>query len=1032
MKIFEQQKKISKSIEENKIDENKLENYYIINAKWFYKMIKIFESDEIYDDDNYKIESFDNITNIINLNENDLKIKNDLFLKRKQILMDENLFKVEYEEKSGIKYLDKFVLIKENTLNDLLKELQITFKNIHINIYQTFNGEHFLFIKDNSYKNKYFVSSQKCMEFNTEIVFIFIEDNYFKKEINKHIKNKNGFEYYFKERNLDINNSQLQKIIDKEQELLGNVIIINKINNNNNINNSINNNINSNINNNIDSNINSKINSNINSKINSNINSNINKPNNENSNQEIIEDCCPYIKSLFLSLMKITKLKDFFINNQNLSQKNKISFLFSNFIRNFENDKKQLPNIINNAKDEIKKLNEEIITNLNFKDLIDFILINLHKELNTKKNINDDFSFEDYSKEACYKQFKKNFDSQNDSIISKLFFNEVETISICNKCKMPKYTNDICKYLFFDIKNQNKVTLNYLLKEFEERETNSINFCRMCVEDDVDISEKKKLKLYSEILIIILNNENNAEIEFSPNENFNDNNYNLISCINKSTNENTFKAIFSSNQKWYQFQNDFNEKEVGNNSGILGWNPQVLVYEKIFDYNSVNSMLLINNNHDNTLKTIAQTTAKREQNKEMEKMKKIMEQGKPMGNQMNNNQMNNQMNNIQLNNQMNNNQMNNQMNNMQMNYQMNNNQMNNQMNNMQMNYQMNNNQMNNMQMNNNQMNNRMNNMQMNNNQMNNQMNNMQMNNNQMNNQMNNMQLNNQMNNQMNNMQMNYQMNNNQMNNQMNINFNQNNCLNNNINQIYMKNNNNNMRSNNRYNPLINVTNEILRNNNVNNSSQNNFNNMNNNNNINNMNRNFINNNNMMSNNFNNQYNMNMNNNNINNMNNNNINNMNRNFINNNNMMPNNFNNQNNMNNNMNNNNINNMNRNFINNNNMMPNNFNNQNNMNNNINIPNNNNNQMNNNNNCYDRMLEDKNDIITIYFELSNNKQIYLDVKRTSYFRDVIRVLRQKYSWLNDLQIRDYKYNGKSVDYNKTLEQNLIKDSSLIRIIDN
>ena len=111
---------------------------------------------------------------------------------------------------------------------------------------------------------------------------------------------------------------------------------------------------------------------------------------------------------------------------------------------------------------------------------------------------------------------------------------------------------------------------------------------------------------------------------------------------------------------------------------------------------------------------------------------------------------------------------------------------------------------------------------------------------------------------------------------------------------------------------------------------------------------------------------------------------------------------------------------------------NNQNNMNNNINISNNNNNQMNNNNNSYDNMLGDKDDYITIYFELSNNKQIYLDVKRTSYFRDVIRELRQKYSWLNDVQIRDYKYNGKSVDHNKTLEQNLIKDSSLINIIDN
>jgi len=82
--------------------------------------------------------------------------------------------------------------------------------------------------------------------------------------------------------------------------------------------------------------------------------------------------------------MKIEKLKDFFIK-QNLSQSNKISNLLSTFIRNFQDNKKQLPNIINNAKNEIKKLNEEIITNINFKDLIDFVLTNLHKELNTKK-----------------------------------------------------------------------------------------------------------------------------------------------------------------------------------------------------------------------------------------------------------------------------------------------------------------------------------------------------------------------------------------------------------------------------------------------------------------------------------------------------------------------------------------------------------------------------------------------------------------------------------------------------------------------
>ena len=311
--IFEQQKKISKSIEENKIDENKLENYYIINAKWFNKMIKIFESDEIYDDDNYKIESFDRITNIINLNENELKIKNDLFLKRKQILMDENLFKVEYEEKSGLKYPNKFVIIKENTLNELLNKLQIAFKKIQKNIYQIFYGEHYLFIRDNNEKNKYLVCSQKCIEFNVEIIFIFKDDNSFQKEINNYIKNRNGFKFYFKERSIDTKNSQFQKLINKEQVELGNAIIINNIS--------------------IDN----------------------NNENNEKLNQEIIQD---YIKSLFLLLMKIEKLKNYFINTK-ISQENKISFLLSDFIKNFQNDKKNLPNIINNAINEIKKLKEK-------------------------------------------------------------------------------------------------------------------------------------------------------------------------------------------------------------------------------------------------------------------------------------------------------------------------------------------------------------------------------------------------------------------------------------------------------------------------------------------------------------------------------------------------------------------------------------------------------------------------------------------------------------------------------------------------
>ena len=1046
--IFEHQKIISLSINRNEIDENKLENYYIINEKWFNKMKKIFESDEIYNDDNNKIESLDQEIDISNSNEKYLKIKDDIFLQRKQTLSDENLFKVEYEEKNDIKYPNKFAIVEENNLNDLLKEFQTTFiNNIKNYIYKAFYGEHYLFIRDNSDKSIYFVCSQKCMEFNVEMIFNFKDDNSFKKELKKYIKNKNGFNFYFNERKINVNNSQPQSIINKEQVTLGNVIIINYISKNNNP-------------------INENLNQNQNKEIIQNKNVNLARKDNKiinNDNQDY--NCCPYIKSLFLSFMKIEKLRDYFINNQNLSQKNKISILLSNFIRDFQNDKKQLPSIINNAKNEIKKLKEEIITNLNFKDLIDFILINLHKELNTKKNSFDDFSFEDYDKEAAYREFKKNFNSQNDSIISKLFFSEIETISMCHKCKMPKYTYDICKYLYFDIKNQNKVSLNYLLKDFENRTTNEKEFCRMCVEDKQVVSENKKINLCSEILIIVLNNEPNAEIEFKPKENFKNINYNLICYISKSTIENNFNVIFPSNQKWYQFQNNFNVNEVG----ILIPNPFVLFYEKVYDNNAIMSQMndyQINNNQDNNLESIKQSTLKREKDEVMNKMKEIMKKGNQLDNQVYNqnnnmqmnNQMNNQNNNMQMNN-LNNMQMNNQVNNQNNNMQMNN-QMNNQNNNMQINNQMNNqnnqnnnmqmkNQINNIQTNNFQLNNQMNN-QMNNMQINNQMNNIQMNNQMnnilMNNQMNNLQMNNQMNNmqlnnQMNNMQLNNQMNNmqinNQMNNQMNNNFNQNNCMNNNMNQMKV-NNNNNMNLNNQYNQGLNNMNQIMMNNmnipmNNSNFSNNNFNNVN-------MAMNYSNNNNNF-NNFNN-VNMAMNNSNINNnfinMNSNNLKNMNINSINNNNMIPNNINNANIMNNKIINqqmkNNIPNNNNFMVNNNQMNGNIINNQMNNNNNNNSNNNNNQMINQNNNNYlNIIVEDnkENDLITLYFEFSNKKQIYIDVKSSLYFREVIKELKEKYSWLNDLKIIDYKFNGNSVKMDKTLGANSIKDSSVINVIE-
>ncbi len=61
-------------------DENIFDNYYIINKKWFNKLTKIFESEELYQNDNQIFDSFNQVTNIPNLNINQLKEKTNIVI----------------------------------------------------------------------------------------------------------------------------------------------------------------------------------------------------------------------------------------------------------------------------------------------------------------------------------------------------------------------------------------------------------------------------------------------------------------------------------------------------------------------------------------------------------------------------------------------------------------------------------------------------------------------------------------------------------------------------------------------------------------------------------------------------------------------------------------------------------------------------------------------------------------------------------------------------------------------------------------
>ena len=223
--LFKNLKEMPKKVGEHIKDGNKFGKYYVINKKLFNKMTKIFESEEKYQRDNLIFESFNQVTNIPNLNISELKEKVKLFKDRLKSLSNEKIFEIEFErnEKSGINYPKDFILIKENELNEILINYKIDINSIKNNLCDVLLGENYIFIKSNIYENVYYICNSFLFLVNVEKIFRFNDKKYFNREIG-YIKNR-GLDYYLELRNLSIENDE-QAIIDRENENIGHFINI--------------------------------------------------------------------------------------------------------------------------------------------------------------------------------------------------------------------------------------------------------------------------------------------------------------------------------------------------------------------------------------------------------------------------------------------------------------------------------------------------------------------------------------------------------------------------------------------------------------------------------------------------------------------------------------------------------------------------------------------------------------------------------------------------------------------------------------
>lgn len=73
----------------------------------------------------------------------------------------------------------------------------------------------------------------------------------------------------------------------------------------------------------------------------------------------------------------------------------------------------------------------------------------------------------------------------------------------------------------------------------------------------------------------------------------------------------------------------------------------------------------------------------------------------------------------------------------------------------------------------------------------------------------------------------------------------------------------------------------------------------------------------------------------------------------------------------------------------------------------------------------------ISLIFVFKNGKELYLYIKESCTFDQVIEQLNEKYLWLKNIEIEDYQIDGKSILKNKTIKDNKLKDNSEIKIIE-
>ena len=335
-----------------------------------------------------------------------------------------------------------------------------------------------------------------------------------------------------------------------------------------------------------------------------------------------ILQCFCHIKELsdYFQTGKMNQLSYFYLNNEN-----KLFPVFHEIVINLWNLWDESPYSPYNFKKRLGKMNPLFngpVPN-DAKDLLTFILIELHEELNKPKNNNNiNNNNNNYllnpnrqlNKKLMFDTFKKSFINNNLSIISGLFFGINYTEAQCQFCKNIIYNYETFNFMIFPlhkvlqykiisnnfISNFNNTVTLYDCFEYNRTITNLNDYhCNIC-NNNGNCKFRTNISILPNVLIIILNRGTGLQYKVNisfDNENLGLKNYveyyqeesfyeliGLVTHYGESSASGHFVARCKSpiDNEWYLYNDQIIQK-IGyfNKEAFSQGNPYILFYKKI-------------------------------------------------------------------------------------------------------------------------------------------------------------------------------------------------------------------------------------------------------------------------------------------------------------------------------------------------------------------------------------------------------------------------------------------------------------------